>query len=100
MCSFRIVSLCVTPHTHLSILISFTSSRASCPLVVPRSLHQRPGQQRSMYLSFENERLPLQLVAMRLGSNVVLSTFRTEHVIRLSIVRLYRKCHISMVYSA
>ena len=34
MFSFRIVSLLVTPHIHLSILISFTSSRASCPLVV------------------------------------------------------------------
>ena len=34
MCSFRILSLLVTPHIHLSILISFTSSRASCPLVV------------------------------------------------------------------
>ena len=34
MCSFRIVSLLVTPHIHLSILISFTSSRASCPIVV------------------------------------------------------------------
>ena len=34
MCSFRILSLLVIPHIHLSILISFTSSRASCPLVV------------------------------------------------------------------
>ena len=34
MCSFRILSLLVTSHIHLSILISFTSSRASCPLVV------------------------------------------------------------------
>ena len=34
MCSFRILSLLVTPHIHLSILISFTSSRAYCPLVV------------------------------------------------------------------
>ena len=34
MCSFRILSLLATPHIHLSILISFTSSRASCPLVV------------------------------------------------------------------
>ena len=34
MCSFWILSLLVTPHIHLSILISFTSSRASCPLVV------------------------------------------------------------------
>ena len=34
MCSFRILSLLVTPHIHRSILISFTSSRASCPLVV------------------------------------------------------------------
>ena len=34
MCSFRILSLLVTPHIHLSILISFTSSRAACPLVV------------------------------------------------------------------
>ena len=34
MCSFLILSLLVTPHIHLSILISFTSSRASCPLVV------------------------------------------------------------------
>ena len=34
MCSLRILSLLVTPHIHLSILISFTSSRASCPLVV------------------------------------------------------------------
>ena len=34
MCSFRILSLLVTPHIHLSIVISFTSSRASCPLVV------------------------------------------------------------------
>ena len=34
MCSFRILSLLVTPHIHLSILISCTSSHASCPLVV------------------------------------------------------------------
>ena len=36
MCSFRIsiLSLLVTPHIHLSILISFTSCRASCPLVI------------------------------------------------------------------
>ena len=34
MCSFRILSLLVTPHIHICILISFTSSRASCPLVV------------------------------------------------------------------
>ena len=34
MCSFRILSLLVTPHIHLSSLISFTSSRASCPFVV------------------------------------------------------------------
>ena len=34
MCSFRILSHLVTPHIHLSILISFTFSRASCPLVV------------------------------------------------------------------
>ena len=34
MCSFRILSLLVTPHIHLSILISFTSSRASRLLVV------------------------------------------------------------------
>ena len=34
MCSFRIISLLVTPYIHLSILISFTSSRAACPLVV------------------------------------------------------------------
>ena len=34
MCSFRILSIIVTPHIHLCILISFTSSRASCPLVV------------------------------------------------------------------
>ena len=32
MCSFRIVSLLVTSHMYLSILISFTSSSASCPL--------------------------------------------------------------------
>ena len=36
MCSFRILSLLVTPHIHLSILISFTSSRASFPLLSPR----------------------------------------------------------------
>ena len=34
MCAFRILSLLVTPHIHLSIRISFTSSPASCPLVV------------------------------------------------------------------
>ena len=36
MCSFRILSLLVTPHNHLNIpmIISITSSRASCPLVV------------------------------------------------------------------
>ena len=34
MCSFRILSLIVTPHIHLSILISFSSRRASCHLVV------------------------------------------------------------------
>ena len=33
MCSIRMLSLLVTPPIHLSILISFTSSRASCPLV-------------------------------------------------------------------
>ena len=35
MCSFRNVSLLVTPHIHLSILISFTSSRAYCPITGP-----------------------------------------------------------------
>ena len=34
MCTFRILCLRVTPHIQLSILVSFTSSRASCPLVV------------------------------------------------------------------
>ena len=34
MCSFRILSPLVTPHIHLSIIISFTSSRAYCLLVV------------------------------------------------------------------
>ena len=34
MSSFRIFSPLVTPHIHLSIPISFTASRASCPLVV------------------------------------------------------------------
>ena len=34
MCSFRMVTLLVTTHIHISILISFTSSRACYPLVV------------------------------------------------------------------
>ena len=34
MCSFWILSLRIALHVHLSILSSFTSSRASCPLVV------------------------------------------------------------------
>ena len=34
MCSFRILSLLVSPHIHLSIPISFNYSRASCLLVV------------------------------------------------------------------
>ena len=34
ICSFRILSLLVTPHNHLSILISFTSCRAPCPHLV------------------------------------------------------------------
>ena len=34
ICSFRILSLLVIPHIHLSILISFTSTRASCPFAV------------------------------------------------------------------
>ena len=34
MCSFRILSLLVILHAHLTIVISFTSSRASSPLVI------------------------------------------------------------------
>ena len=34
MCSFRMLSLLVTPHIYLSIRISFSSSRDYCPLVV------------------------------------------------------------------
>ena len=36
MCSFRILSRLVTPHIHLSILISFTSSSAACLFVIAR----------------------------------------------------------------
>ena len=45
MCSFRILSLLVTPHIQLSILVSFTYSRASCPLVVAQvsAPHNRAG---------------------------------------------------------
>ena len=34
MCSFRMLSLLVTPHIHICIIISFTSSRAYWPFVV------------------------------------------------------------------
>ena len=41
----------------------------------------------SMYFSFENERLPLQLVAMRIRFvRCAISTFVNEHLTRLSIV--------------
>ena len=39
MCSFWILSLLVTPHIHLSILISFTSSVLLVPSLSPRFLH-------------------------------------------------------------
>ena len=43
----------------------------------------------SMYFSLENERLPLQLVAMRIRFvRCAISTFVNEHLIRLSIVSL------------
>ena len=45
----------------------------------------------SMYLSFENERLPLQLVTMRIRfvrCTISKVTFGNEHLIRLSIVSL------------
>ena len=43
----------------------------------------------SVYFSFENERLTLQLVAMRIRFvRCAISTFVNEHFIRLSIVSL------------
>ena len=52
-------------------------------------LRRAKSAMRSMYLSFENERLPLQLVAMRIRFvRCAISTFVHEHLIRLSIVSL------------
>ena len=43
----------------------------------------------SLYLPFENERSPLQLVTMRIRFvRCAISTFGNEHLIRLSIVIL------------
>ena len=59
-------------------------------------LRRAKSATRSMYLRFENERLPLQLLTMRIRFvRCAMSTFGNEHVIRLSIVSLYRKCHIA-----
>ena len=45
---------------------------------------------RSMYFSFENEPLLLQLVTMSIKlARCAISTFGNEHLIRLSIVSLY-----------
>ena len=53
---------------------------------------------RSMYFSFENERL-LQLVTMRIRFvRCAISTFGNEQLIRLSIFSLWRKCHVNGVF--
>ena len=52
-------------------------------------LRQAKSAMRYMYLSFENERLPLQLLTMRIRFvRCAISTFGNEHLIRLSIVSL------------
>ena len=53
---------------------------------------------RSMYFSFENERLPLQLVTMRIMFvRCAISTFGNEHLIRLYIVS-YKESVINAVF--
>ena len=49
--SFRVVFLLVTPHIHLSILISFTSSRARCRLFVAHvsASYNRAGLTKVLY---------------------------------------------------
>ena len=52
-------------------------------------LRRAKSPMRSMYFRFENERLPLQLVAMIIRFvRCAISTFVNEHLIRLSIVSL------------
>ena len=51
-----------------------------------------------MYFSFENERLPLQLVTMRIMLvRCAISTFGNEHLIRLYIVS-YKESVINAVF--
>ena len=52
-------------------------------------LRRQTSAMGSMYFSFENERLPLQLVTMRIRFvRCAISIFGNEHLIRLSIVSL------------
>ena len=52
-------------------------------------LRRQKSAMGSMYFSFENERLPLQLVTMRIRFvRCAISIFGNEHLIRLSIVSL------------
>ena len=75
-----------------SIMLQFKMSRnvAACyrpGMSLPLRRHK--SAMGSMYFSFENERLPLQLVTMRIRSvRCAISIFGKEHLIRLSIVSL------------
>ena len=52
-------------------------------------LRRQKSAMGSMYFSFENERLPLQLVTMRIRFvRCAISIFGNEHLIRLFIVSL------------
>ena len=75
MCSIRILFLLVTPHIHLSIFISFTSSRASCPVVVARvsAPFSIVGQTTVVYI------FPFRFTGILLSHNTPLHLFQFLH---------------------
>ena len=89
VCSFRIVSLLVTPRIHLSILISFTSSRASCHLVVAQvsAPYNRAG------LTTVLKTFPFSFTGILLSHNTPLHLFQFLHA-------ALTFCVISVVYAS
>ena len=75
MCSFRILSLLVTLHIHLCILISFTSSHVSCPFVVAQvtAPYNRAG------LTTVLETFPFSFTGILLSYNTSLHLFQFPH---------------------
>ena len=75
MCSFRILSLLVTPYIHLSILISFIYSRASCSIVVAQvsAPYNRAGLTTVLYT------FPFSFTGILLSHSTPLHLFQSLH---------------------